>query len=252
MAPERFQGQADPRSDVFSLGLTLYEMVTLHPAFECAERAQLIERMLHADPPRPRQLDRRIPRDLETLILKAIAKEPGRRYQTAGEMAADLQRFLSRPTNPGPAKHGDRTVRAVVPPQPLAGRGQHRRCGPDDHRRHRLDAGGLDLPRPARPDRPEPPRYPERRDKGPRTASRVAHGPGKRQAAQPPVGTAVRQPRRSGPGGRDCPGPEAASQADRSASRRGDRLPGLARLETHRSSNSRGPREPSMLPSTPP
>ena len=95
MAPERFQGQADRRSDVFSLGLTLYEMVTLHPAFECAERAQLIERMLHSDPPRPRQLDRRIPRDLETVILKAIAKEPGRRYQTAGEMAADLQRFLS-------------------------------------------------------------------------------------------------------------------------------------------------------------
>ena len=95
MAPERFQGQADRRSDVFSLGLTLYEMVTLHPAFECAERAQLIERMLHSDPPTPRQVDRSIPRDLETVILKAIAREPGRRYQTAGEMAADLQRFLS-------------------------------------------------------------------------------------------------------------------------------------------------------------
>ncbi len=95
MAPERFQGQADRRSDIFSLGLTLYEMVTLHPAFEYAERAQLIERMLHSDPPRPRQVDRRIPRDLETVILTAIAKEPGRRYQTAGEMAADLQRFLS-------------------------------------------------------------------------------------------------------------------------------------------------------------
>ena len=54
MAPERFQGQADPRSDVFSLGLTLYEMVTLHPAFEYAERAQLVERMLHSEPPMPR------------------------------------------------------------------------------------------------------------------------------------------------------------------------------------------------------
>ncbi len=95
MAPERFQGQADRRSDVFSLGLTLYEMVTLQPAFEYDERAQLIERMLHSDPPRPRQLDRRIPRDLETAILKAIAKEPGRRYLTAGEMAADLRLFLS-------------------------------------------------------------------------------------------------------------------------------------------------------------
>ncbi len=95
MAPERFQGRADPRSDVFSLGLTLYEMVTLRPAFPAAGRAQLIERMLHAEPPRPRQLDGRIPRDLETIILKAIAKEPGRRYQTAGELAADLQRFLA-------------------------------------------------------------------------------------------------------------------------------------------------------------
>ena len=95
MAPERFQGQADPRSDVYSLGLTLYEMVTLRPAFAAAERAQLIERMLHAEPPRPRQIDGRIPRDLETLILKAIAREPARRYQTAMELAADLERFLA-------------------------------------------------------------------------------------------------------------------------------------------------------------
>ncbi len=95
MAPERFQGKADPRSDVYSLGLTLYEMVALRPAFAAAERAQLIERMLHAEPPRLRQLESRVPRDLETLILKAIAKEPSRRYQTAGEMAADLQRFLA-------------------------------------------------------------------------------------------------------------------------------------------------------------
>jgi len=95
MAPERFEGRGDARSDVFSLGLTLYEMGTLRPAFAAAERAQLIERMLHAEPPRPRQLDGHIPRDLETLILKAIAKEPERRYQTAGALAEDLQRFLA-------------------------------------------------------------------------------------------------------------------------------------------------------------
>ena len=95
MAPERFRGQSDPRSDVFSLGLTLYEMATLRPAFAAPVRAQLIERMLHAEPTRPRQLDGRIPRDLETLILKAIAKEPARRYQTAGDLAADLQLFLA-------------------------------------------------------------------------------------------------------------------------------------------------------------
>ena len=118
MAPERFQGQADPRSDVYSLGLTLYEMVTLRPAFAAAERAQLIERMLHAEPPRPRQLDGRIPRDLETLILKAIAKEPARRYQTAGELAADLQRFLADRPIQARRSTAAGAVRAVVPPQP--------------------------------------------------------------------------------------------------------------------------------------
>jgi serine/threonine protein kinase/Flp pilus assembly protein TadD len=95
MAPERFRGQSDPRSDVFSLGLTLYEMATLRPAFVAPDRAQLIARMLHDEPPRPRAIDGCIPRDLETLILKAIAKEPAQRYQTAGELAADLQRFLA-------------------------------------------------------------------------------------------------------------------------------------------------------------
>ena len=95
MAPERFQGQADPRSDVYSLGLTLYEMATLRPAFDAAGRVQLIERMLRAEPLRPRQLVPHVPRDLETLILKAIAREPARRYQTAGELAEDLKCFLA-------------------------------------------------------------------------------------------------------------------------------------------------------------
>ncbi len=95
MAPERFQGRADPRSDVFSLGLTLYEMVTLQPAFHARQRAQLIEHLLRQEPPRPRQLDRHVPGDLETIILKAITKEPARRYQSATELAEDLRRFLS-------------------------------------------------------------------------------------------------------------------------------------------------------------
>ena len=90
MAPERFQGQADPRSDVFSLGLTLYEMVTLRPAFAAAERAPLIERMLHAEPPRPRQLDGRIPRDLETI-------DPQGDRQGAGAALPDGGRTGRRP-----------------------------------------------------------------------------------------------------------------------------------------------------------
>ncbi len=94
MAPERFSGKGDLRSDLYSLGLTLYELLALRPAFEAPDRQQLVHQVLHAEPPRLRQLDRAIPRDLETIIHKAIDREPARRYQTAEEMADDLQRFL--------------------------------------------------------------------------------------------------------------------------------------------------------------
>ncbi len=92
--PERFRGQSDGRGDVYSLGLTLYELLTLRAAFEEDGQHQLIEHILHDEPPRPRQLDPSVPRDLETIVLKAIAKDPAHRYLTASELAADLQRFL--------------------------------------------------------------------------------------------------------------------------------------------------------------
>jgi eukaryotic-like serine/threonine-protein kinase len=95
LAPERFQGCSEPRSDVYSLGLTLYEMLTLRPAFEACERVQLMQRILHEEPPRPRRLDGRIPRDLETIVLKAMAREPGQRYPSAVALAEDLRRFLA-------------------------------------------------------------------------------------------------------------------------------------------------------------
>jgi serine/threonine protein kinase/Flp pilus assembly protein TadD len=94
LAPERFAGQADVRSDVYALGLTLYELLTLRPAFEASDRHQLIAQVMHEQPPRPRLVDRAIPRDLETIVLKAIARYPGQRYQTPAELAEDLQRFL--------------------------------------------------------------------------------------------------------------------------------------------------------------
>ena len=80
MAPERFDGWSDRRSDVYALGVTLYEMATLHPAFPARDRAQLIHQILHEDPVGPRRLDRRIPPDLETIIRKAMAREPAERY----------------------------------------------------------------------------------------------------------------------------------------------------------------------------
>ncbi len=95
MAPERFSGKGDARSDVYALGLTLYEMLTLRPAFDTADRLALIAQVKSREPPRPRALDPRIPRELETIVLKATAKEPDRRYATAGAMAEDLRRFAA-------------------------------------------------------------------------------------------------------------------------------------------------------------
>jgi len=95
MAPERFKGHADPRSDVYALGLTLYEMMTLRPAYDSTDRARLIDRITRESPPAPRKVDSRIPRDLETVVLKAIAREPGARYASAAALADDLQRFLA-------------------------------------------------------------------------------------------------------------------------------------------------------------
>jgi WD40 repeat protein len=95
MAPERIQGKADARSDVYGLGITLYEMLTLQPAFDDSHRAKLIEQVTHVEPLRPRKLDPQVPRDLETIVQKAIAKDPARRYQEATDLAADLRRFLA-------------------------------------------------------------------------------------------------------------------------------------------------------------
>ncbi len=95
MAPERFEGQCDARADIYALGLTLYELLVLEPAFEASDRLHLMDRIRHRDPPRPRSVDRRLPRDLETIVLKAIDKEPRRRYQSADEVAEDLRRFLA-------------------------------------------------------------------------------------------------------------------------------------------------------------
>jgi serine/threonine protein kinase/WD40 repeat protein len=94
MAPERLNGVSDFRSDVYGLGVTLYELLTLRPAFQESDRAHLAEKIARQEPAAPRKLNPQVPRDLETIVLKAIAKEPARRYATAQEMADDLRRFL--------------------------------------------------------------------------------------------------------------------------------------------------------------
>jgi serine/threonine protein kinase len=95
MAPERFEGRSDPRSDVYGLGMTLYELLTLRQALDDSHRVRLIERIKQENPPLPSKIDRRIPRDLETIVLKAIAKEARQRYTSAEALAEDLRRVLA-------------------------------------------------------------------------------------------------------------------------------------------------------------
>jgi hypothetical protein len=94
MAPERFSGKGDVRSDLYALGLTLYELLTLQPAFPETDRNKLIAQVMKDEPARPRKLNPAAPRDLETIVLKAIARDPAQRYQTPAELTEDLQRFL--------------------------------------------------------------------------------------------------------------------------------------------------------------
>ncbi len=94
MAPERFEGQVDRRSDVYSLGLTLYELCTLEFAFGENDRAKLVKQVMGQSPVPPRHIRPEIPKDLETVIVKATARDTIDRYQSAEELSADLKRFL--------------------------------------------------------------------------------------------------------------------------------------------------------------
>jgi len=112
MAPERFDGRGDARSDVYGLGATLYELLTLRPMFDEPDRVRLIDRVLRDAPPLPRKADPHIPRDLETVVLKATARDPSARYGSAAEMAEDLRRFLSdRPVLARRASAAERLAR---------------------------------------------------------------------------------------------------------------------------------------------
>ncbi len=94
MSPERFRGQCDNRADIYSLGLTLYEMLALQPAFASPDRLRLIEKVTTTHLPSLRTLDDRIPRDLETIVLKCGDKDARSRYQSADELCEDLERFI--------------------------------------------------------------------------------------------------------------------------------------------------------------
>lgn len=98
MAPEQISGRVgelDHRADIYSLGATLYQWVTLIPPFPGESREQVIAKIISEDPIEPKTLNRRIPVDLETICLKALQKDPTRRYQSAAAMRDDLDRFLA-------------------------------------------------------------------------------------------------------------------------------------------------------------
>lgn len=112
MSPEQILNpqKVDGRSDVYSAGVVLYELLTGDVPFRGAIR-MVLEQVLHDVPPPLRRFDDRIPRDLENICLKALAKEPDRRYQSAGAFRDDLTRFLcGKPVQARPVSSLERTV----------------------------------------------------------------------------------------------------------------------------------------------
>lgn len=95
MAPEQFRGEFGTQTEIYNLGLTLYEMTTLEPAFTETDHRLLLAHQIAQQPPvRPRAINPSIPRDLEKIILKAISGDPEDRYLSADDLADDLHRFL--------------------------------------------------------------------------------------------------------------------------------------------------------------
>src|SRR5262249_41374706 len=107
------------RTDVYSLGATLYELLTLHPAVDGASKHEVLHRLAFEAPAAPRKFDRSIPTELETVALKALAKDPQERYATAAELADHLPR--AHAPGRGPPGASAPAPRAAPRPGPPGG-----------------------------------------------------------------------------------------------------------------------------------
>jgi len=120
MAPEQLEGRADERTDIYALGLTVYELATGQPAFDISKA--MSNRIRNHTFPAPRTINGDLPRDLETIVLKATARERRQRYGTANEFANDLQRFIEdRPIEARRASSAERLWRWMRRNPALAG-----------------------------------------------------------------------------------------------------------------------------------
>ena len=232
MSPEQALAKritVDHRTDVYSLGATLYELLTLQPVFSGRDREELLRQIAFEEPKAPRRKKPSIPVELETIVLRAIAKNPDDRYASAGEMADDLQRFIDdkpiRARRPTLVQH----VRAPrTPPsvgcdhhRHLVGTGRHR-----TDRRHRRHLGPVPQ---GRPGKRRPGRHGRRSQSGPRPSTaeerRNLRGVGRRTHRTRGVGRGKRT--REGEQLFLCSGPGASQRPGRRFCARHDSALGM-------------------------